>query len=119
MWRCHRIRLEAVPAANARSNSPTTTASKCGAPSVTVLAGIVTGLYTDAIADTLNSTVAQHVAEVILTVLLFVESGYNDGIMSPIFSVALILAGTSSTADTPIPAATRVAAAFTELAAAV
>ncbi|SNY25267.1 Sodium/hydrogen exchanger family protein [Paractinoplanes atraurantiacus] len=36
--------------------------------------------------------------------LLNVESGYNDGIMSPVFLFALILAGTSSTADTPLEA---------------
>ncbi|MFF5078438.1 cation:proton antiporter [Actinoplanes sp. NPDC000266] len=49
------------------------------APLVMVVAGILTGIFTSAFADTLNSTVAQHVAEV-------------------------ILAGTSSTADTPLEA---------------
>jgi sodium/hydrogen antiporter len=36
--------------------------------------------------------------------VLNVESGYNDGIISPVFSFALILAGTSSSADTPMEA---------------
>ncbi|BAL87911.1 putative sodium/proton antiporter [Actinoplanes missouriensis 431] len=36
--------------------------------------------------------------------LLNVESGYNDGIMSPLFLFALVLAGTSSSADTPLEA---------------
>ncbi|SDS61263.1 cation:proton antiporter [Actinoplanes derwentensis] len=36
--------------------------------------------------------------------VLNVESGYNDGIVSPIFAFALILAGTSSPADTPLEA---------------
>ncbi|MDR6317473.1 cation:proton antiporter [Actinoplanes couchii] len=36
--------------------------------------------------------------------VLNVEGGYNDGIVSPIFAFALILAGTSSPADTPLEA---------------
>ncbi|WP_328475355.1 cation:proton antiporter [Actinoplanes sp. NBC_00393] len=36
--------------------------------------------------------------------VLSVESGYNDGFVSPVFAFALILAGTSSQADTPMEA---------------
>lgn len=36
--------------------------------------------------------------------VLNVESGYNDGIMSPVVAFALILAGTSHPADTPLEA---------------
>ncbi|WP_430782772.1 cation:proton antiporter [Actinoplanes sp. G11-F43] len=49
--------------------------------------------------------------------VLNVEGGYNDGIMSPIFAFALILAGTSSPADTPLEAlATAVPAALKAIA---
>lgn len=36
--------------------------------------------------------------------VLSVESGYNDGLVSPVFAFALILAGTSAAADTPLEA---------------
>ncbi|MEU0403069.1 hypothetical protein ABZ318_23080 [Streptomyces sp. NPDC006197] len=92
------------------------------APVVLVLAGVVTGVFTHSqITVMLNSEIAQHVAEVILAVLLFVlrpaetlvrdtriaarvrdvpnvESGYNDGIISPVTVLgSVLLRGLGST----------------------
>ncbi|MBB2947632.1 NhaP-type Na+/H+ or K+/H+ antiporter [Actinoplanes lutulentus] len=47
-----------------------------------------------------ESLIRDHLVPARVRGVLNVESGYNDGIISPIFAFALILAGTSSPADT-------------------